>query len=118
MRRCYRARCSFRQEVAVDCCVSTEMLLAVEQAEMEIRDGGNYWYRLGRNVAFERQFLMCKLVPSCTLSENTSLSRKRGRAQQRADGHIKEVTTVWAPVTKEQHGTQTEQCMEMRSGPE
>lgn len=51
----------------MDCCVSTEMLLAVEQAEMEIRDGGNYWYRLGRNVAFERQFLMCKLVPSCTL---------------------------------------------------
>lgn len=61
----------------MDFSVNTETLTAVEPAEMETA-GGNYSYCLGRNVAFERQFLMCKSVHSYTLSENASLSWKRG----------------------------------------
>lgn len=53
----------------MDFCVRTETLTTVERAEMETA-GGNYCYCLRRSVAFERQFRMCKLVHSCTLSES------------------------------------------------
>lgn len=102
MQQCYTACSSFCQKVAVDFSVNTETLTAVEPAEMETA-GGNYSYCLGRNVAFERQFLMCKSVHSYALSENASLSWKRGWVKQHADGCIKQVTTVWDPIIKEQH---------------
>lgn len=56
---------------------------------------------LGRNVAFERQVLRWKRVYSYALSKSPSLVEQQ--LSEAADRYIKQLTTAWDPVIKEQH---------------